>query len=169
MSLETTLEFVPSSDPAAFRRAMGLFATGVTIVTTMSGGHPVGLTANSFTSVSLDPALVLICLGKALGCLDAFSSSSCFGVNVLQAEQRDTSTRFATKGTDRFTDLDWQLSKTRIPLISGALANLECEKHAELDYGDHVIFIGQVQRATYDPSREPLLYFGGQYRQLRTA
>ncbi len=163
------LDFVPSANPAAFRQAMGQFATGVTVVTTMSEAQPVGLTANSFTSVSLDPALVLVCLGKSLGCLEAFAGADHFGVNVLQADQRETSTRFATKGAERFTDLDWHLAKGCIPLIADALAHLECRKHAELDYGDHVIFIGEVQRATYDPSREPLLYFGGQYRQLQTA
>ena len=169
MSALDKLDFVPSANPAAFRQAMGQFATGVTIVTTMSADQPVGLTANSFTSVSLDPALVLVCLGKSLGCLQAFSEADHFGVNVLQAAQRETSNRFATKGSDRFTGLDWHLADGTIPLLSNALANLECRKHAELDYGDHVIFIGQVERATYDPSRQPLLYFGGQYRQLQTA
>lgn len=163
------LDFVPSANPAAFRQVMGQFATGVTIVTTMSEAQPVGLTANSFTSVSLDPALVLVCLGKSLGCLEAFAGADHFGVNVLQADQQETSTRFATKGAERFTDLDWYLAEGGIPLIADALAHLECRKQAELDYGDHVIFIGEVQHATYDPSREPLLYFGGQYRQLQTA
>lgn len=169
MSAQAKLDFVPSANPTAFRQAMGQFATGVTIVTTMSGEQPVGLTANSFTSVSLDPALVLICLGKSLGCLEAFSEADQFGVNVLGAAQRETSNRFATKGSTRFTDLDWHLADGTVPLLSGALANLQCRKHAELDYGDHMIFIGQVERANYDPNREPLLYYGGQYRQLRTA
>lgn len=169
VSVQANLDFVPGANPTAFRHAMGQFATGVTIVTTMNEDTPIGLTANSFTSVSLDPPLILVCLGKSLGCLDAFCASSQFGVNVLQAEQRETSTRFATKGTDRFSDLDWRLSNRSIPLISNALANLECKKTAELDYGDHMIFIGEVERATYDPSREPLLYFGGQYREMRSA
>ena len=169
MSAQSKLDFVPSADPSAFRQAMGQFATGVTIVTTMSGDQPVGLTANSFTSVSLDPALVLVCLGKSLGCLQAFCDADHFGINVLQAAQQDTSNRFATKGSERFTDLDWHLADGSVPLLSNALANLQCRKHAELDYGDHMIFIGQVQRATFDPNYEPLLYFGGRYRQLRTA
>ena len=169
MSAQSKLDFVPSANPAAFRQTMGQFATGVTIVTTMSGDQPVGLTANSFTSVSLDPALVLGSLGKSLGCLQAFCEADHFGINVLQAEQRETPNRFATKGTDRFSGLEWRLAGGSIPLLSNALANLQCRKHAELDYGDHMIFIGQVQRAAYDPNQQPLLYFGGQYRQLQTA
>jgi len=169
VSAQAILDFVPGVNPTAFRQAMGQFATGVTIVTTMKEDTPIGLTANSFTSVSLDPALILVCLGKSLGCLDAFCASSHFGVNVLQSEQKDTSTLFATKGTDRFSDLDWRLSNQSIPLISDALANLECKKSADHDSGDHVIFIGQVERDTYDHRRRPLIYFGGQYRELRSA
>lgn len=156
-------------DLRAFRNAMGGFATGVTVVTTMAGKTPVGVTANSFTSVSLDPPLVLICLGKSLGCVDAFLNAQHFAINVLRKDQEALSTRFATKGIDRFQDTDWQASPLRNPLIASALASIECAKHAELDYGDHTVFIGEVLRVKYATDGEPLLYFGGQYRQLRAS
>ncbi|MEM9570475.1 MAG: flavin reductase family protein [Pseudomonadota bacterium] len=155
------------SDTLAFRAAAGRFATGVTIVTTMSETVPIGVTANSFTSVSLDPPLILVCLGKALGCVDAFSDTEHFAVNVLKSAQRDTSVRFATKGIDRFDGTDWNVSETNTPLLDDALARIECLKHSQMDYGDHTIFIGQVLSCTYDPTDEPLLYFGGEYRSLQ--
>lgn len=153
-------------DTSAFRAAAGRFATGVTIVTTMSETVPIGVTANSFTSVSLDPPLILVCLGKALGCVDAFSDTEHFAVNVLRSAQRDTSVRFATKGIDRFNGTDWNMSETNTPLLDDALARIECLKHSQMDYGDHTIFIGRVLSCTYDPAEEPLLYFGGEYRSL---
>ena len=155
-------------DHHSYRNAMGGFATGVTIVTTMAGDTPVGVTANSFTSVSLNPPLVLICLGKSLGCVDAFLRTDHFAISVLGHDQEALSTRFATKGIDRFQSTDWQMSKLNNPLIQPALANIECAKHAELDYGDHTIFIGEVLRVQYAMKGDPLHYFGGQYRQLQT-
>lgn len=168
-SQDAVFKYARGADPRAFRNAMGGFATGVTVVTTMSGDTPVGVTANSFTSVSLDPALVLVCLGKSLGCLEAFSAEDLFAINVLRTDQRALSARFATKGVDRFAGTDWGLSPSRLPLISQALANIECSKYAQLDYGDHMIFIGEVLHATCDPRHDPLLYFGGEYRRLHEA
>lgn len=163
---DEAFEYARGADPRAFRNAMGGFATGVTVVTTMVEQVPIGVTANSFASVSLDPPLVLVCLGKALGCLDAFSDTERFAINVLRSDQRELSVRFATKGVDRFEGTDWEISETNTPMIKSALANIECSKHAELDYGDHTIFIGEVLRAKCDPTHEPLLYFGGEYRYL---
>ena len=160
------LEYTGGPDTRAFRNAMGGFATGVTVVTTMAGPIPVGVTANSFTSVSLDPPLVLVCLGKSLGCIDAFSEAEHFAINVLREDQRSLSARFATKGIDRFKDTDWDRSQTNNPMIRNALANIDCAKHAQMDYGDHTIFIGEVLHATYHPGHDPLLYFGGKYRHL---
>ena len=159
-------EYAKGDDTRALRQAMGRFATGVTVVTTMVDGTPVGVTANSFTSVSLDPALVLFCLGKSLGCVDAFIEAEHFAINVLKCEQKAVSARFATRGIDRFDGTDWQLSSHDVPLLSNTLATIECANHNRIDCGDHTIFIGEVLRATYDPDHDPLLYFGGDYRQL---
>lgn len=167
MSLtEGILEYVRGDDTRGFRHAISSFATGVTVATTNSPTGPVGLTANSFTSVSLEPALVLICLAKSLGCLEVFSSQPGFCINVLQSSQRALSRTFATKGIDRFQGLDWESGRYGAPIIKGALANVECVKQAELDYGDHVIFVGGVERARFDRSLEPLLYYAGEYREL---
>ena len=145
---------------------MGGFATGVTIVTTMAGEEPVGVTANSFTSVSLDPALVLVCLGKSLGCIEAFSQSNQFAINVLKRDQTALSARFAKKGVDRFADTVWQFSEMQLPLIDQALVQIECDKYDQRDYGDHTIFVGEVLSARYESDPNPLLYFGGEYHQL---
>lgn len=156
-------------DKRELRNAMGRFATGVTVITTMVNGLPVGVTANSFTSVSLEPPLVLFCLGKGLGCLEAFQSAECFMINVLQSDQQSVSNAFATKGIDRFKDTAWHTSTTGLPVIDGALGSIECTRHTEVDAGDHTIFIGEVVRARYVPGHDPLLYFGGDYRQINQA
>jgi len=172
MKNDTALNIIDTEnelDPRAFRNAMGEFATGVTVVTTMAEDTPVGVTANSFTSVSLSPPLVLICLGKSLGCVDAFANNPHFAINVLEKDQAALSMRFATKGIDRFRETEWTPAKTGSPLISSALANIECAKYAELDYGDHTIFIGKVLGVRHAPGGDPLLYFGGEYRELRAS
>lgn len=165
-SRDEVFEYSRGADPRAFRDAMGGFATGVTVVTTMIDQTPVGVTANSFTSVSLDPPLVLVCLGRSLGCVDAFAQAEHFAINVLNTDQRTLSARFATRGIDRFENTTWDVSETNIPMIKNALANIECSKHSQMDYGDHTIFIGEVLRAKCDPKHEPLLYYGGEYRRL---
>lgn len=165
-----SVEYRRGGDPRTLRNAMGQFATGVTIVTTMAGDLPVGVTANSFTSVSLDPPLVLFCLGKKLGCLDVFQSTDRFVINVLTNDQQCVSNRFAAKGVDRFRETAWRLSDVNdAPVIENALANIECVKHAQFDGGDHIIFIGEVMRAEYHPGHEPLVYFGGDYAELAQA
>ena len=156
-------------DTEHLRSAMGQFATGVTVVTAMSGDTPVGVTANSFTSVSLEPPLVLFCLGKSLGCVEAFETAEHFVINLLRSDQQAISNRFATKGIDRFQDTPWRRSDGNAPVIEGALASIECSKHMQFDGGDHTIFIGEVKRAQYVPGHDPLLYFGGDYRQINQA
>ncbi|MEL6568285.1 MAG: flavin reductase family protein [Pseudomonadota bacterium] len=161
--------FEKGDDTRELRRAMGQFATGVTVVTAMSGDTPVGVTANSFTSVSLEPPLVLFCLGKSLGCVEAFETTEHFVINLLRSDQQAISNRFATKGIDRFQGTPWCLSQDNVPVIEGALASIECSKNAQFDGGDHTIFIGKVKRAQYVPGHDPLLYFGGDYRQINQA
>lgn len=160
-------EYVSGSDSRTLRDAMACFATGITVVTTRDGdGTPVGLTANSFTSVSLDPALVLVCLGKNVGSLDAFNSAHSFAINVLHTGQQPVSNLFAAKGKDRFAEVQWDTWELDVPILENTLASFECKKVDALDQGDHIIFVGEVMRARFESHRDPLLYFGGKYRRL---
>lgn len=160
-------EFRAGTDPRTLRDALGCFATGVTVVTTLDpAGNPVGLTANSFTSVSLDPPLLLVCLATAAGSLPAFVAADHFAVNVLHNGQQPVSGRFASKGEDRFAATDWERWDSGVPIISSSLASFECAREAIHDAGDHVILVGRVNRVRFEPRRDPLLYFRGRYRRL---
>lgn len=163
-------EFRAGSDARTLRDALGCFATGITIVTTRDGaGNPVGLTANSFTSVSLDPPLLLVCIANSAGSGAALREAEHFGVNVLQIGQQPASNRFAGRGEDRFAATPWAPGETGVPLLDGALGSFECRRHAVHDGGDHFILIGEVVRAQFEPRRDPLLYFRGKYRRLHFA
>lgn len=160
-------EYISGSDPRTLRDAMGCFATGITIVTTTDvSGQPVGLTANSFSSVSLDPPLVLACLGKKVGSMAAFEAASSFAINVLHMGQQPLSNLFASKGVDRFANTDWEAWDLNVPIIKSSLASFECRKTNQIEQGDHTIFVGEVVRAKFEPRRDPLLYFSGKYRRL---
>ncbi|HYI69543.1 MAG TPA: flavin reductase family protein [Skermanella sp.] len=151
-------------DRRAFRNALGCFATGVTVVTTVTdAGEPVGLTANSFSSVSLDPPLVLFCLDRASHNLDAFRAAGRFAVNVLGDDQRDLSVRFSTTIGDRWDGVVWERWETGAPVLNGCLAALDCETEAIHEGGDHVIIVGRVQRLAATTDGKPLLYFRGNY------
>jgi flavin reductase (DIM6/NTAB) family NADH-FMN oxidoreductase RutF len=150
-------------DPREFRRALGSFATGVTVITTSrSGGEPVGLTANSFSSVSLDPPLVLWSLSLKSPSLRAFEEAGHFAVNVLAEDQVEVSRRFSTPIPDKFDGVKWHRGIASLPLIEDTVARLECQVAARHVSGDHVIFIGQVQRFAYE-SRAPLVFCQGRY------
>jgi flavin reductase (DIM6/NTAB) family NADH-FMN oxidoreductase RutF len=152
--------------PDEFRRACGRFATGVTIATVLDAqGTPHGLTVSSFTSVSLEPPLILICLGHAVTIIDAFRAANHFGINVLSATQQDLSDRFARKGQDRFNGLRWTSGETGAPLLTGVLAAIECAVEQRVTSGDHDILIGRMVRAEVAEG-EPLLYFASRYRAL---
>lgn len=164
------VEFRAGSDPRTLRDAMGCFATGITIVTALDGnGMPAGLTANSFTSVSLDPPLLLVCVANTSGTAPVLRDASHFGVNVLQIGQQPASNRFATKGEDRFANLPWAPGETGVPLLGGSLVSFECQRESLHEAGDHFILIGSVVRAQFEPHRDPLLYFRGKYRRLHFA
>jgi len=151
-------------DRRAFRNALGCFATGVTVVTTVTdAGEPVGLTANSFSSVSLDPPLVLFCLGRNSQNFEAITAAGRFAVNVLAEEQRDLSVRFSTAIGDRWDGVAWETWETGAPILSGCLASLDCETEAVHDGGDHVIMVGRVKRLASVSEGKPLLYFMGNY------
>ena len=147
----------------ALRNAFGTFATGVTVITTREAdGTPRGFTANSFTSVSLDPPLVLVCLGKAAHSCDVFASSDHFAINILAADQKEISGLFASQSPDKFENARWSEDQNRTPLIEGCLARFSCARHRLVDAGDHLILIGRVQEfSTHDGS--PLGYHKGAY------
>lgn len=156
-----------SIDPSAFRAVMGHYATGVTVVTTRGpDDRPTGLTVNSFTSVSLDPPLVLFCLDRAAGSGPAFASSDCFAVNILGAGQSAVSARFADPVAPRFVDDGTTVWETGAPILTTALAALDCRVHARHDGGDHVILVGRVLRAAVMHDAPPLVYWRGGYHGL---
>ncbi len=128
------------------RNAFATFMTGVTVVTAESGdGTPVGFTANSFTSVSLDPPLLLVCIGKSLSCFPVFETCESFAVNILSEDQQDISDRFARYQGDRFEDIAWQQSAEGNPLITGVSAWFDCKTFQRTDAGDHLVLIGEIR------------------------
>ncbi|ALC12898.1 alpha/beta fold hydrolase [Sphingopyxis sp. 113P3] len=163
-------EYRAGSDARTFRDALGCFATGVTVVTAMCpDGSPVGLTANSFTSVSLDPPLLLVCIANSAGSAPFLRDAERFAVNVLQIGQQPTSNRFAGKGEDRFGLTPWEVGEYGTPVLTGSLSSFECARDAVHDGGDHFILVGRVLKAIFEPRRDPLLYFRGKYRKLHFA
>ncbi|MBS0609197.1 MAG: flavin reductase [Proteobacteria bacterium] len=150
-------------DPKDFRQALGMFATGVTIVTTRAGdGSPVGVTANSFNSVSIDPPLVLWSLAKNARSLDAFTTGEHWNVHILSQEQEALSNLFARAGEDKFVQQQLERGVSDAPLLPGCSARFQCKTMFQYDGGDHIIFVGQV--LSYDRTqRLPLLYVTGQY------
>jgi flavin reductase (DIM6/NTAB) family NADH-FMN oxidoreductase RutF len=163
-------EFREGSDARTFRDALGCFATGVTIITAMdSDGKPIGLTANSFTSVSLDPPLLLVCVANNAGSAPVLRAAERFAVNVLQIGQQPTSNRFAGKGEDRFANTAWEVGEFGTPVLTSSLSSFECARVAVHEGGDHFILVGRVLKAMFEPRRDPLLYFRGKYRRLHFA
>jgi len=160
-------EYRTGSDPRTLRDALGCFATGVTVVTCLDPeGQPCGLTVNSFTSVSLDPPLLLVCVAKPARCATPLAHAEHFAINVLQTGQQPASIRFSTPAEDRFGPTPWSVGETGVPLLMESLGVFECERFAVYDGGDHHILVGRVLRASFDPNLDPLLYFRGRYRRL---
>jgi len=154
-----------SFDSKQFRRACGQFLTGVTIVTARAADDtPLGLTANSFASVSLNPSLVLVCLDKSLWSYQAFRASHVYAVHVLAADQSELASRFAARGADKFGGMTWREGLGGVPILPDFLALFECYVAHIYDGGDHTIFVGRVERiAVADEERLPLGFFQGQY------
>jgi flavin reductase (DIM6/NTAB) family NADH-FMN oxidoreductase RutF len=151
---------------AEFRRACGRFATGVAIASVLDArGTPHGLTVSSFTSASLDPPLILICLGHRVSAIDAFRAAAHFGINVLAEDQRDLAERFARQGQDRFDGLKWRRGQTGVPMLAGVLAAIECAVRQRIAAGDHDVFIGEMVGARVAAGR-PLIHFASYYRCL---
>jgi 3-hydroxy-9,10-secoandrosta-1,3,5(10)-triene-9,17-dione monooxygenase reductase component len=152
--------------PDELRQALGRFVTGVTIVTCRDeNGEPVGLTANSFNALSLDPPLVLWSLRGASSTIGAFTSASHFAVNVLAADQVDLSRRFARPSSAKFDEGEWVDGQGGAPLLAGCVAVFECRRRSHHTAGDHVLFIGEVERIG-GTAATPLVYHAGHYRTL---
>jgi flavin reductase (DIM6/NTAB) family NADH-FMN oxidoreductase RutF len=136
----------------------------VTIVTARTGsGELIGLTANSFNSVSLDPPLVLWSLARAAGSMPAFSTGSHYAINILSASQRELAERFALKGADRWSGVTFAEGSGGAPLLDGAAATFECFNRSRYEEGDHVIFVGEVERCSHRAGASPLLFHGGRF------
>lgn len=154
----------PSFSAREFRDALGMFATGVTIVTARNvRGELIGLTANSFNSVSLDPPLVLWSLSRAAASMPVFADGSHYAINVLAADQKALAERFATRGVDRWAGVDHVAGISGAPVLTGAAATFECFNRSRYDEGDHVIFVGEVERCAHRHGVPPLLYHGGRF------
>ena len=154
----------PSFSAQDFRAALGSFATGVTVVTALdANGRPVGLTANSFNSVSLSPPLVLWSLSRRAGSMPAFTNGSHYAINILAADQRALAERFASKDVDRFAGVAVRQGAGGAPVIEGSAAVFECFNRSQYEEGDHVIFVGEVERCERREGALPLIYHGGRY------
>ena len=149
---------------------MGSFATGVGVVTTDNDGRLHGLTANSITSVSLDPMLILVCVDKAAHGHAEMRRCASFGISILASDQREISSLFAKTGPPELGSLrgvPFTVGETGCPLLEGAIAHFECAPHAEVDAGDHTIFVGRVLHAGWcRDDAGPLLYYRGAYREI---
>src|SRR4029453_10110561 len=153
-------------DAKELRRVMGMFATGVTVLTTRdASGRPYGLTANAVTSLSLDPPLLIICIDKRAETHPHFFDSRCFVVNILSEDQEALSTHFAKSGGEKSARLPYSINQDGVPVLEGTLAQVECRIVETHEGGDHVIHIGEVRHAEVRGGR-PLLFFQGKYRQL---
>lgn len=153
-------------DAAEFRRVLGQFATGVTIITAMDGDEPAGVAANSFTSVSLDPPLVLFCVARTSTTWPRIERARKFAVNILGEHQEELCKLFAQKGVDRFGQIEWHLGVGGSPVLEDVIGYLDCEFWAEYDGGDHIIVVGRVLDLGVDHDAGPLLFHQGKYGRL---
>ena len=154
----------PNFSAREFRASLGMFATGVTIVTARTAsGDLVGLTANSFNSVSLEPPLVLWSLSQGAGSMAAFSNGRHYAINVLAADQQLLAEQFAARGGDRWAGVKFTEGVSGAPLLEGAAATFECFNRSQYAEGDHVIFVGEVERCAHREGASPLLYHGGKF------
>jgi flavin reductase (DIM6/NTAB) family NADH-FMN oxidoreductase RutF len=155
-----------TADPEVFRQACARFATGVAIATVLArNGSPHGLTISSFTSVSMAPPLVLVCIDLDCPFLTHFRLSTHFAVNVLTESQRDLSVIFSAKPEGRFDGVEWTRGESGAPLLRGCLATLECRAASILELGDHALFVGEAERVESHAGK-PLVYFNRDYRSL---
>jgi flavin reductase len=154
-----------------FRSTVGAFATGVTVVTTRGEEHAYGMTANAFTSVSLDPPLILVCVINPSEGAEHITRNGVFAVNILSVDQEPLSRYFASrdrpKGRDAFAEVEHRFAASGAPVLEGSAAFLDCRLHTAHEAGDHLIFIGEVLELEVNDGYEPLLFHGGGYRLLQ--
>jgi 4-nitrophenol 2-monooxygenase / 4-nitrocatechol 4-monooxygenase, reductase component len=153
-------------DDAQFKLAMSHFASGVTVVTTEQEGTPYGMTVAAFSSLSLHPPLVLICIEKSVRTHEAIAAAGKFGVSILSQSQADVSNRFASRGEDKFSGIATHRGASGVPLIDGAITTLECTLRDQLPGGDHSVFVGEVV-AIETADGAPLVYYRSGYREIR--
>ena len=159
-----TAALPPNFSTQDFRAALGTFATGVTVVTARSAnGARIGLTANSFNSVSLSPPLVLWSLSRSAGSMAAFARGSHYAINILAADQRHVAERFASKQADRFAGIAWRAGAGGAPILDGVAAVFECFNRSRYEEGDHTIFVGEVERCEHRIGAQPLIFHGGRF------
>lgn len=149
-----------------YKSVLGRFCTGVTVVTSLDGGEPVGFTCQSFSALSLDPPLVLVCPQKGSTTWPRIRRSGRFAVSMLTADQQAVGERFGRSGADKFAGVGWRPSPAGMPLISGALAWVECSVADEVDAGDHTVVVAAVTGLGTGPARDPLLFFRGKFFDL---
>ncbi|MDH5749488.1 MAG: flavin reductase family protein [Rhodospirillales bacterium] len=160
---ETRRKDAAEFDQRDFRNALGRFATGVTVITTMGpGGKPEGLTVNSFSAVSLDEPLILWCMAKSSPSLPIFMETGHFAVNVLTSSQQNLSNTFSASAKDKFSGVEWRQGLGGAPVLNGCLASFECRNSAQHEGGDHLILIGAVEKYDYHEG-QPLLFLSGNY------
>ena len=153
-----------------YRRALGCFATGITVISALGpDGAPIRITANSFNSVSIDPPLILFSLNRRSYSLQAFLASETFAVNVLREDQREISELFAQASADKWTKVGYDIWDTGCPILHDALAKFECRIRHTYEGGDHMIFVGEVIRFEYDPNGRPLVYWRRAYQSMSPA
>ena len=167
-SAERSTTHSAAIEPKLFRQLLGCFPTGVAVITTTTPeGRPVGLTCNSFSSVSLEPPLVLFSLRKASSLVTTFSESEAFAINILSQRQDVLSSRFASsKIADKFEGIEWRSGPLHMPIIDDCLASFECTVHARHDAGDHYIFIGEVKHMHEGSADHALVFYKGAYMML---
>ncbi|WP_124396318.1 3-hydroxy-9,10-secoandrosta-1,3,5(10)-triene-9,17-dione monooxygenase reductase subunit [Rhodococcus wratislaviensis] len=150
-------------DPRRFRTVLGQFCTGVTIITTVDDGEPVGFACQSFAALSLEPPLVLFCPTKTSRSWAAIERSGVFCVNVLAEEQQSTCARFGSREPDKFAGIDWTASPLGSPILTGSLAHIDCSLESVHDGGDHWVVFGRVSSLSEIREERPLLFYRGQY------
>jgi flavin reductase (DIM6/NTAB) family NADH-FMN oxidoreductase RutF len=161
MALEAEAHPAPALDPRSIREALGRFATGVALITAAPDGNPAGLIVNSLASVSLEPPLLSFCPARKSLTWSRMRRARRFAVNILGRQHERFAERAAPAGADRFAGLDWETGRGGVPLLTDALARLECEIVAEHPAGDHWIVVGRVDDLGLSPMRDPLVFFAG--------
>jgi flavin reductase (DIM6/NTAB) family NADH-FMN oxidoreductase RutF len=153
-------------DSAQFRKVIGGFASGIVVVTAVTDGEPVGMTCQSFFSLSLDPPLIAFSPSLTSSSYPRIRESGAFCINILEAGQQDLCNQFARSGGDKWRGVDWEPGVTGSPRLDGVLASIDCELENEFVTGDHYLTVGRVKSLHATPGLHPLLYFNGTYRQL---